>query len=186
MECCCVSQLLLKAEEGCFGNSVKARSITVPCLIHINSLLCPASIHQYNKNFFLNQSQSYNLNASLMFCFANSSKYTYFHSHNRMLPKIYCSVILVLFVQMQKCTLTYQWEDSTFPTSSNCFNQCCIFLLKKKVLLFILDRKKLPVVSAGQQVKFKMLIVLVLKFVDTFVSYCDKIVGIKTKNKIYF
>jgi hypothetical protein len=44
----------------------------------------------------------------------------------------------------------------------------------------------LPVVSPGQQVKFKMPIVLVLKFVDTVVSCYDKIVGIKTKNKIYF
>jgi hypothetical protein len=35
------------------------------------------------------------------------------------------------------------------------------------------------VVSPGQQVKFKMPIALVLKFVD-------KIVGIKTKKKIYF
>lgn len=54
------------------------------------------------------------------------------------------------------------------------------------MLSFILDRKKLPVVSPGQQVKFKMPIVLVLKCVDTVVSYCDKIVGIKTKNKVYF
>lgn len=71
MECCHVSQLLLKAEEGCFINSVKARSKKVPCLIHVNSLLCRAFVQQYNDFFFFNQSQSYNLNASLMFCFAN-------------------------------------------------------------------------------------------------------------------
>jgi hypothetical protein len=52
MECCHVSQLLLKAEEGCFGNSVKARSKKVPCLFPVNSLLCPASIQQYNEFFF--------------------------------------------------------------------------------------------------------------------------------------
>ena len=179
MECCHVSQLLLKAEKGCFGNSVKPRSKKVPCLIHVNSLLCPASMQQYN--FFFNQSQSYNLSASLMFCFTNSSKYTYFHSHNRLIPKIYCTVFLVLFVQMQKCTLTYQREDSTFPTSSNCFNQCCISLpppTPPKCCYSSLT-EKLQVVSPGQQVKFKMPIALVLKFVD-------KIVGIKTKNKIYF
>lgn len=54
------------------------------------------------------------------------------------------------------------------------------------MLSFILDRKKLPVVSHGQQVKFKMPIVLVLKCVDTVVSYCDKIVGIKTKIRFIF
>jgi hypothetical protein len=52
MECCHISQLLLKAEEGCFRNSVKARSKKVPCLIPVNSLLCPASIQQYNEISF--------------------------------------------------------------------------------------------------------------------------------------
>jgi hypothetical protein len=42
-------------------------------LLHVNSLLCPASIQQHNQ-FFFNQSQSRNLNASSMFCVANSTK----------------------------------------------------------------------------------------------------------------
>jgi hypothetical protein len=41
-------------------------SENAPRLIHLSSLLCPASIQQYNQDF-LNLSQSRNLNASFMF-----------------------------------------------------------------------------------------------------------------------
>jgi hypothetical protein len=39
-------------EEGCSGNSVQATSEKAPCLIHVSSVLCPASIQQYDQNCF--------------------------------------------------------------------------------------------------------------------------------------
>jgi hypothetical protein len=51
MECCHVSRLLLNGEEGCSGHSVQARSEKAPRLIHVISLLCPASTQQYNQFF---------------------------------------------------------------------------------------------------------------------------------------
>ena len=58
MELRLVSQLLLKAEEGCFRNSVQARNKKVLCLIHVISLLCPAFIQKYKEFFFKTRASS--------------------------------------------------------------------------------------------------------------------------------
>lgn len=65
-----------------------------PRLIQVISLLCPASLQKYN-NFFSNQIQFRNLNATLMSCIADFTKKMYFRFRNRTQLKICCTVYLV-------------------------------------------------------------------------------------------
>jgi hypothetical protein len=93
-ECCHVGRLLQDGEEGRSGKSVQATIEKAPHLIHVSSLPCSASIQQYHKQFVFNQSQSHNLNSSLMFCGANSIKQTYCLFCNRLQPKIFFYSVL--------------------------------------------------------------------------------------------